>query len=388
MRGRKNIYQEYDNLFASLKGKTTKRPVYCRGVGVSVGHNSVNAWIKLKLTHDTVYKGFTRRAGGYIEMKLGSLESFTWGQLEDKRKYYQGKIDRQELLEDKVVPTFGEYVDIYMNRVNLVEQGRRNTEITLREFLVPEFGNKTINTITSHQIDLWQSKRLRDVSPSTVQRQKTILNAILNMALRDELLDINPINKSQSIKIPEHQPRYLNKGELNRLLELSVEVNDWLQDFILLAVSTGLRRGELLSLRWKEVHIKDTGEVYLRFNSGKTGKVRIVPCTSIAVGVIDRCRSGVKSSEDRLFDYSVSALNSSWSKLKRLSGISDVRIQDLRVTCASYAANEGIPIKTLASIMGHSTTRMLEKHYVGVADSEIMRASSIIDKSFNKILRG
>jgi len=383
-RGRKSRYHEYEELVKSLNKIEHDRPKYINGIGVFVGKQSISAWIKIKLTHSTIYKGKSRALGSYIEIKLGELSSFTWEQLEELKRSYQGKIDRQEPLEEQTIPTFREYTDIYLNRVNLVKQGRKNTEIALDRYLIPEFGNKAINTITAHQVDIWQSRRLKQVKPATVKRQKVILNAILNMALKDELISNNPVAKSQSIKIPDRQPRCLTKNELSVLIDKSSNVNEWLSNFILFGVSTGLRKGEMLSLKWKNVIQKESGEIYLQFNSGKTGKLRIVPCTKVVVDVLNKQRFNVGAREN-IFPYSVSTIDRAWIALKHISRIDDIRIQDLRVTCASYSANAGVPIKTLAAIMGHSTTRMLEKHYVGLSESEIMRASKVIEDSLNGI---
>lgn len=385
-RGRKRKYAAYDDLLSSIKGDISNRPVYLNGIGIAICKKSNSAWIKVKVTHNTIYKSKTRKAGSYLEIKLGRLESFSWEQLEALLKAYQGKLDRGEPIEDQTIATFTEYADIYMSRVNMVDAGRSNTERCLDKFLKPEFGVRSIDTITSQHIDLWQSRRLKDIKPASVQRQKVVLNAILNMALKDGIISVNPVTRSQSIRIPERRPRYLNREEIQNLLSHADKVNNWIGSFIMFGVYTGLRKGEVLKLTWQNVIFKSNGQVYLQFNSGKTNKVRIVPCVKQVIEILTKLKGKDTKDEDRIFPYSVTSLDRAWRDLKDISKIKNIRIHDLRVTCASYSANAGIPIKTLALIMGHSTTRMLEKHYIGVSESDIMRASKVIEKSFETVV--
>jgi integrase len=94
----------------------------------------------------------------------------------------------------------------------------------------------------------------------------------------------------------------------------------------------------------------------------------------------------VGEAEKRIFPYPIITLARAWKTLRDQTGIKDVRIHDLRVAFGSYGASAGVPLKTLASMMGHSTLRMLEKHYVGVSESDSVLASNTIQKSFETTL--
>jgi hypothetical protein len=97
---RKRKHSEYEELLASVSSEITKRPKYVKGIGVLHGKRGITAWLKIKMTREGRYKGQIYPAGSYLEMKLGLLPSFTWEQLEDAQRAFQGKADRGEPLED------------------------------------------------------------------------------------------------------------------------------------------------------------------------------------------------------------------------------------------------------------------------------------------------
>jgi hypothetical protein len=85
-RGRPTKFAEYDRLVASLPAVMDKRPKYINGIGVFKGSRGVTAWLKVRLPHGGLLKGRTYPPNASAEIKLGSLESWSWEQLADKHR--------------------------------------------------------------------------------------------------------------------------------------------------------------------------------------------------------------------------------------------------------------------------------------------------------------
>ena len=94
-RGRKRKYAEYEELLQGLPKVMTKRPKYVNAIGVFRGSRGETAWVKISLPHGAAFKGKSYQPGSSLEIKLGSLSSWTWQQLEDKFR----------LLTEPVIPS-------------------------------------------------------------------------------------------------------------------------------------------------------------------------------------------------------------------------------------------------------------------------------------------
>ena len=144
-------------------------------------------------------------------------------------------------------------------------------------------------------------------------------------------------------------------------------------DIIRLLLLTGCRTGEILKLRWREVD-GDT----LELEDSKTGP-RQVLLSPEARAIIERqlrsespwvFPSPVNPARPR-FDLSV------WKKVRKLAGIEDVRLHDLRHTFASQAAMQGIPLPVVARLLGHAQVQMTLR-YAHVSDRDVEAAAERI----------
>jgi hypothetical protein len=92
-RGRKARYSHFEDLHRSLAPGAKKRPTYVDGIGLFRGERGTTAWIKLTLRRPNIYRGRSYPAGAPVEIKLGSLDSWTWEQLEDERRRLRARSD-------------------------------------------------------------------------------------------------------------------------------------------------------------------------------------------------------------------------------------------------------------------------------------------------------
>lgn len=117
------------------------------------------------------------------------------------------------------------------------------------------------------------------MAPGTVQKEITVLKHALKLAVEWELLNNNPAQGAKLPKLPEGRTRYLSPTELKAALESAPE---WMRAPIALAAFTGMRRGELLGLRWTDVDLSGR-RVYLR--ETKNGSLRVVALNELAFQV-------------------------------------------------------------------------------------------------------
>jgi integrase len=96
--------------------------------------------------------------------------------------------------------------------------------------------------------------RAKKVSPVTVNIELRMLRVAFYRAERWKLLSENPFKRVRLVRIPEQQPTYLTKEDFQKLMALVTE--DWLKDMLVVAVATGMRRGEILNLTWESIDLE------------------------------------------------------------------------------------------------------------------------------------
>ena len=193
-----------------------------------------------------------------------------------------------------------------------------------------------------------------------------ILRSVLNIAMKDWDINIpeNPVSRIRLAKADKARTRRLEAGEEQRLL---LSANDQLKRIITLALETGLRRGEILSI--KKSHINHSKSVLL-IPSTKADVPRTVPLSSAALASLtgqmrasQRHSEGVfELQESPIFSYKPRGLSGEFLKLCRRTGIDDLRFHDLRHEATSRLFEKGLNPVEVATITGHKDTKMLMRY--------------------------
>jgi len=360
-RGRPRRYAEYEQLLAELPPKMAKRPRYVNGIGLFRGERETTAWIKFSLPKGGMFRGRAYEPGEAAEIKLGKLSSWTWEQLETERNRLVGRAERGEALEDAPVVRFSNHALEWLENRRGVVKGFAVESGHVKNSLVPFFGNMSLGTITSQDVNKWQAKQLEGLAPASVQRQLTTLKTILNDSKRAGLLDRNPCQDAKKLKGIEPRQRYLDIAEASKLVTASAEIAEWMPDFLSWLLHSGMRRGEALGLTWDDIRkVSDLTVVSIR--NTKTGKPRFISCSEAMVGILDRRRKANPDSK-RVFPIPLIALKRKMKKLRDKTGIEDIRLHDLRRTNATHLARAGVDLRTLSGRIGHRDLTMLHSVY-------------------------
>ncbi len=190
-------------------------------------------------------------------------------------------------------------------------------------------------------------------------KELNILKHLFNLAVEWELVPQNPAQGMKMPRVPAGRVRYLQPSELHSVLKACPH---WLQPIAGLLAFTGMRRSEVLGLRWLDVDRK--GE-RIMLPQTKNGDGRIVWLNTLACQVLDSIPKNGAKPTDRVFPASdeVSPENVSLAFLRacRKLGIADFRLHDLRHTAASWLRMSGADLQDVAELLGHRDLRMTKR---------------------------
>lgn len=242
-------------------------------------------------------------------------------------------------------------------------------------------GNPPLRALTPRTVDKYKIERLAVVAPSTVNIELRTLKAAFRMGVRWQMLRRSPFDGVSLARVPETEPAYFSREDFQRLLETIRE--PWLRDVVLFAAVTGMRQGEILSLRWEQV---DLHARVARLSSTatfrtKTGKRRTVPLGETAMQVLLRKRPG--SDPGVVFTLRGRPLRRRWvtTKLRRyvrqLGMDRRLNFHSLRSSFASWLALDGVSIYQISKLLGHSDVKLTQHYYAHLEPGEL---HDVVDK--------
>ena len=215
--------------------------------------------------------------------------------------------------------------------------------------------------------------------PQSWNRYISSLSCVFQCCIRDwEWLETNPARRIRREREAPGRIRFLSDEEWERLLdacERSESKN--LYPFVVLALSTGMRRSEIRFLTWDQV---DLTKGVLILNYTKNGTARRVPICKLALTLL-REHAKVRRidskfvfpGERRAAPGAAFNPDNYWYRAVEEAQIADFRFHDLRHSAASYLAMSGTPLLDIAEILGHKTLQMV-KRYSHLSDSHIADA--------------
>lgn len=209
------------------------------------------------------------------------------------------------------------------------------------------------------------------ISPARVNRYISALSHCMNMAVNElEWMQENPLRKISKLREPRGRIRYLTEEERERLLE-ACKSSDYkpLYLIVILAISTGARRGEILSLRWADVDFK-RGQMIV--HETKNGERRLLPLTGRAMSLMQDHYKQRSEYSDLIFPYAnedkPQDIRAYFENALAQAEIENFRFHDLRHTAASYLAMNGASLAEIAEVLGHKTLAMV-KRYAHLTDA-------------------
>lgn len=278
------------------------------------------------------------------------------------------------------IPTIAEFGERYLEQYAWRYKARasaREDQRLLGKEIVPRIGQLRLDAVT--RADVENVHAAMSSHPFAANRTRALLSRLFNLAFDWGVLPEgrNPVLRTRRYE-ERGRERFLTDEELGRLggalaaAEASGERPAGIAAIRLLAL-TGMRKSEVLRLRWEEL---DLARGFATLPRSKTGK-KIVPLGPEAVALLEQVprwdytefvfpsrRAGVPSDQ---------ALWKVWNRVRTAAGLRDVRLHDLRHTWASDAVGAGVPIYTVGKALGHRKSSTTER-YAHLANDPLREA--------------
>jgi integrase len=253
----------------------------------------------------------------------------------------------------------------------------------------PALGNRKLKNLAPDHVQYFYQKKLDSgLAPGTVRLMHGILHKALEQAVRWGIVPRNVCNATTPPKPNPEEIRPLDAEQARRLLEASC--GNRLEALYVLAVTAGLRIGELLGLKWEDIdldaetlHVRRTrsqGKAGPTFTTPKNGKGRSIRLTGRAVEALKAHKAAQNAERLKLGDlwednglvFCTTAgrpldfrnvATASFKRLLEKAGLPDIRFHDLRHTCATLLLSRGHHPKLVQELLGHSSVAMTLDRY-------------------------
>jgi len=307
--------------------------------------------------------------------------------------------------------TVGDYLQSWLTdtaRYQVSEGTFERYERTCRNHLGPFFGRLRLRELTAAHVRAFKARKIEEgLNPNTVGVMQGVLSTALNQAVDDGLIPSNPASRVKKAATREQSPmRSLTQQDASKLLRAAVGARD--EALITLALRTGMRQGELAALKWEDVDLAGKPSITVkrsadtrtktRVSTTKTGKERKIHIGPRTVEVLKAHRA--RQLEERMAATSWAdpglVFPNTRGKIRRRDSVMrslrrfleeaslpvEVRFHDLRHTAGTLALRQGVPLHTVARMLGHSDPAMTLRRYAHVLEDMREYAARAMDELF------
>ena len=295
-------------------------------------------------------------------MTIGAYGPLTLDQARKKaRKHLAEVIDGGDPLESRQKAARGATMAVLCNDfLKLYAKQRKKTwredQRRIDRHILPNWGRIKIKSIKRSEITSFHTK-LGETSPYEANRILALLSKMFEMAKQWGYLEENAPNPAQKIeKFPEEErDRWLNQEELPRLVKASDrDPNDYVRAAMWMYLLTGLRRSELLQLKWSDI---DPTRNEIKLLDTKAGRPHYVPLSLEAIkllNTIPRWDGNPFIFPAAIKGKSLVNIGKPWGRIRKEANLEDVRLHDLRRTVGSWLAQSGKSLHLIGRVLGHS----------------------------------
>ena len=319
----------------------------------------------------STYRVRVRKGGRYISKTFTRLtDAKSWAS-EMETKIDSRQLPSTEALKHTLADLIDRYIENELGEVKTAEDKTRHLQ-----WWKDQVGGVKLADITPTLLSEYRDKLKKRMQPGTVNRYLTSVSHAFSVAVREwGWIDVNPVSKVRKLKEPRGRVRFLSEdsvdqrgravhGERTRLLDACRESRSpVLYDVVVLALSTGMRQGEIMNLTWKGVDLQGKRITLL---DTKNGDIRAIPITGMALELLKK-RAKVRRLNSQLVfpdktGKAPAKFRDAWLAALERAEIDDFRFHDLRHTAASYLAMSGATLAEIAEILGHKTLAMVKRY--------------------------
>jgi len=276
----------------------------------------------------------------------------------------------QRRRKEPIRSTFSEFAKLYIESYAKVNKRSWTCDnYCLEAHLKPCFGRMDLGAISALDVETYRVERLKaGVKKSTTNREMALLKKMYHLAMDWGYATENPVLKVKLFSEQDNlKERVLAEPEEVKLL---TACPPHLKPIVVFALNTGMRRGEILGLRWDQIDAKART---VRAIKTKSGRDRIIPLNEVAADVLSIQRARAKG--DFVFPSTrgcgrLKDVKKAFHSACRKAGILGLRFHDLRHTFASRLIQRGADIVTVQKLLGHFSVTMTERYTHSGADAK------------------
>ena len=254
--------------------------------------------------------------------------------------------DRKKIKLSVLIKLYDDY-----GKINKLSYGRDSFGKYIGEFFNY---NTTVDMIKPEDIERFKMylKTNRNSSNSTINKYISALSKMFNLGISNKLITDNPVKNIKKLREDNYKIRFLTTDEEKRMYKIINEKFTYLEPIVTCALQTGMRKGEILNLQWKQIDF-DYG--FIELLKTKSGKSRKIPLSKTLKTTLERL--------DRSYDYvfinpltaqPYTDIHNSFSTVLKEANIDNFRFHDLRHTVATRLVEKGIDLVVVKEILGHS----------------------------------
>lgn len=267
----------------------------------------------------------------------------------------------------------GQLLERYQKEVSPLKRGAIQEIQRIDVLRRHELSYRTMIGLSQQDIASFRDERLQSVAPSTAVRELAILSHVLEVAIRDWGLPLakNVVKLVRRPVIRNERSRRLALDEEQRLLDAcDAGKIPFLRTLLVVAVETGMRRGELLGLKWSDF---SHNRRVLSLALTKNGSGRDVPLSQRAFDILIAWKEHPDVDQSIIFPMRAGTLEQAWRRLLVRAGIKGLRFHDLRHEGVSRLFERGLNVIEVSSVSGHKELRMLRRYTHLAADDLVAR---------------
>lgn len=335
----------------------------------------------------TYYVRYCNGRGQTKQFKIGDAAFITLTQARGLAKKHMADIilgadPAAEKKKLRDIPTFTTFIqEHFMPHIKSYKRSWATDESYLRNHLVPFFNKKHMDEINKRDVvSFVTGMKSKGYAPGTCNRCLILLRHALNLAIDWEIPGIkeNPTKGVAPMDDHNHKERFLSQTEAHNLCDaVRSSDNTMLQYIVPMLILTGARKREVLDSKWEDF---DIARKQWRIPFTKTGRPRHVPLSDGAISLLNAIPK--KPGVAWVFANPKTGLPfrnifNSWDTARKVAGLEDVRLHDLRHSFASFLVNAGRSLYEVQKILGHTQIKTTQR-YAHLAQDTLLDATNAV----------
>jgi integrase len=274
----------------------------------------------------------------------------------------EAEVDRCGALPDTRIAentTLAEILTRYRDEISPKKRSAISESARISGILRRAICYRTLTLLSTADLASYRDERLKAVAPATVVRELNTISHAIDTARREWGIHLaqNPCKFVRRPSPPRGRMRRLASDEEQILLAAAdAGRSAYMRPLIVLAIETGMRRGELLALEWRHI---DLERRVAHLPLTKNGDSRDVPLSTRAVEIL---RALMTDGSGPVFNVAPNAVRLAWERLVRRAGIVGLHFHDLRHEAVSRFFEKGLNVVEVSTISGHKELRMLQRY--------------------------